>query len=160
MTGCSNKKDNLNSADALGIIAKEYVENCRSTVKYSISRTVDGSKYQLLRDNYKDLEEKGLAQVTRSNRNGYDSQKIKFTNMARNRYDAANRMAIVTEFIPKEIIGVSISEDGKRAEVIFKGKFMPTPFYGIRGYNSSCKLESGERTVTLVKYDTGWRLQK
>ena len=66
-----------------------------------------------------------------------------------------------------EILGVSISKENKnKVTVLFSTKYKETPFYKYRRsagfdniYNCST-LPEKEVEVTMIKYDTGWRIKK
>ncbi len=67
----------------------------------------------------------------------------------------------------KEILGISISEKNKNeATVLFSIQYLQTPLYNIKGHTrfddpSSCSTwKEKEKEVTLVKYDTGWKIKK
>ena len=83
--------------------------------------------------------------------------------------DAPNKQngkrVIIAKFEPVEIIGISYLEN--KAQVKFKTRLTKTPFYELIGiYNKPrCvfdieKNTTKEETVTLIKYDTGWQINK
>ncbi len=60
---------------------------------------------------------------------------------------------------PKEIVGISYSEDRINATALFTVGMIETPFYHLSYDEEQNKCPIGEtqkRKATFVKYDTGW----
>lgn len=64
----------------------------------------------------------------------------------------------------KEVLGVSLNEDKNEAKALLLISYLKTPFADLSGEffnprNCNNLPESLEKEITLIKYDTGWRIK-
>jgi hypothetical protein len=161
---CNENK--LSNTEALDIIKADYKDYC--SIGY-VGRWPDKRTWAKL-DN---LKKQGLITI-QSKRNTDIWKKeykiITLTAKGQSYFDDApnkqnGKRVIIAKFEPVEIIGISYLEN--KAQVKFKTRLTKTPFYELIGiYNKPrCvfdieKNTTKEETVTLIKYDTGWQINK
>jgi hypothetical protein len=63
-----------------------------------------------------------------------------------------------------KVLGISLSNNNKEAKVLIEIQYDPSPFAGLVGrksFPSQChQKQIEEKEITLIKYDTGWRIKK
>ena len=150
---------------ALYILQKQYKETCNGEVKDFASTAYDGPNYTAYESYFTELKNQGLVTLKVKNyKKGKSTASITHTKLAIQKYNLGtgfNSFKIdLLKFIPKQISGISYSDEGNRAVILFTGDYVPTPFYKIKAKKTRChKSKNIERKATFVRYDTGWRLE-
>lgn len=161
LLGC-DAQNKLTNEEALKIIKEGYRDLCMNQVKRFFSSSQEGPNFMAFENYYTSLMEEGLmVYEAKTHPNGTSVIEIKeYTELAKQKYKATPENVGIMEFVPKEIVGISIDPNSNKAKVICKGDYQKTPFFKIVRSRTDCKESKGvEKEVTLVRYDTGWRLE-
>jgi len=175
-SSCGQK---LSKSEALKVIqSNNLVEPCYCTINTSIQS--NWKSYNKLLKIYNALQEKGIIttssyrdRLSQLDRKGYTVVKMEPLNKAIYQYDFEKIKGIyrsteakVLCSTPKitEVLGISSSENSREAVVLIKIVYDLSPFAGLVNKSSSSrncyKNSIEEREITLIKYDTGWRIKK
>lgn len=154
------KGQTLDKETALEVVKKEYTKDvCKKGIKRSITTLYDADYNDMAR-NYYELEKMGLVRVTvEKHPKNRQAMRIVSTPKAEAEFDFSSTVNVLV-FVPTEVIGISVNEGSHTAEVIFLGKYDPTPFFYIAYEDDRCQIvENVEKRATLIHYDSGWRLK-
>ena len=160
---CSCEQDvKLSNENALQVLNQEYKDFCNAPHKTMASTLTDGNFIEL-EGYYHQLKSMGLVEVRTENyKNGQSTVHITATQKAVKEYNyIAYTSVAVAKLVPKEIVGISINQETKTAEVIFVGEYEITPFTRLSHRRDLCKAgERFEKKATFIHYDSGWRLKE
>lgn len=151
-TACSK---GLTDSEARAVLEKEYSESCKGFVSRYDDIVPRGRDRAVYYKAWEELEKQGLISVERVKNVGI----LHFTEKARSEYHADKATA---DLLTSEIVNINgISQTDNHATVSFEIQLVPTIFYDVR--SRGCEEERSkivERTVEMIRYDTGWRLKE
>ncbi|WP_188375377.1 hypothetical protein [Winogradskyella haliclonae] len=158
---------NLSNDEALKILTSEYSNFCESRIQAHTSLYNNASPDATLLY-LRELEQQNLGVIKENQHYGRGKKTYKDYVFKPNEKTielyrgSAERLYKITEADVQKIIGISINEEAKTAQVKFTYNMVETPFKPIvLGRKGSCNATSNlEAEVTFVLYDTGWQLQK
>jgi len=175
-SSCGQK---LSKSEALKVIkSNNLVHPCHCKINTSIQSNMKTySKHLKI---YKALQEKRIIttssyrdRLSQLDRTGYTVVKMEPLDKATYQYSFEKIRGIyrsteanVLYSTPKitEVLGISSAENSREAVVLIKIVYDLSPFAGLVNKSSSqsnCNNKSiEEREITLIKYDTGWRIKK
>ncbi len=170
--------NNLTKEEVLKICQndKDLIEQCTFNIFTSVN-DMDSNNYNRYSEAVKELESQGLIKSNKY----IDQRKIGFANLVNNVIKIQPTELAVSEYgyedlkfnsakvlyskgEVKDVLGISFDENNNEAKALLLISYKTTPFSDFYGEffnprNCNNLQESLEKEITLIKYDTGWRIK-
>lgn len=160
---CSNT---LTEEEALTVLKEQFTKECHAKL-YNTSSSGQ-SNFRKWFSEVKKLEKEGLVEMESNTQRDalgtYTDVRSITTGKGRSLYGVEKKYDKygygkyrVARAVITDIKGIKMNDDNS-AEVLFTYDMKQTPLYKIANIQN-CEIGSAEHNVTLVKYDSGWRIQ-